>query len=96
LKGPDGRISFAAVVSGQAAHPKVEIDTAELQSKARSAGEAAAREKLKGLLPGAGSQSLKDSLDSLGSGSNKELEDKATNALRDLLKGVGKKKKGGE
>jgi AsmA-like C-terminal region len=56
LRDEDGRFAFGVNVRGRAARPKVEIDFASLEARAREAGEAAAKDRLEDALEGLGSK----------------------------------------
>ena len=93
LRDDQRRIRFAVDVTGPAARPKVEIDFAELEQRAKDAATGRARQELDRLLEdGQGDlrRILGDPADSTATGD--ELEDKAKSAVDGLLKGLGKRK----
>ena len=94
LRDDEGRIRFGVDVRGPATRPRVEIDFAQLEDRAREAGEGRLRDRLgrglEGLL-GEGAEADSTAVDPL-----EKAGDEAREGLKDLLRGLGgKRKKGG-
>ncbi len=104
LRDDKGRITVALRVSGPARKPKIELDLAEVQKRAKEGGQQALKDKLRQFFPGAASGSAPPAGPGTSAGSgtpppagqspaaaSDSLKEKASKAVKDLLDGLKKK-----
>lgn len=89
LRDPDGRFSFGVDVGGPAKSPRVEIDFAQLEARAKGAGKDRLREALDEQKDRLAPQ--KAAADSIAKSKTEELQERAKQGIGDLLK----RRKGG-